>query len=203
MPSCYRVHVAEPGRFEARPAAYRRLRVSRAMRSSHSARSSSVAFPCSQFGPIPSRYPASFPGSAPAPTNPPESRQTDLCRAGRSQLPAPPCTHPGARPGSRPGIADGRQQQVPGRARLRRRPSEETAGRPGNRPASPTEESSRRAPISSWRCAAFSLSRTPNGTSRRKDQARSTSNATRLRVSRLNSTATRWIGSPRPRYLSA
>ena len=33
--------------------------------------------------------------------------------------------------------------------------------------------------------------------------ARSTANATTLRVSRLNSTATRWIGSPRQRYLSA
>ena len=34
-------------------------------------------------------------------------------------------------------------------------------------------------------------------------QPRSTSNATTLRVSRLNSTATRCIGSPRPRYFSA
>ena len=34
-------------------------------------------------------------------------------------------------------------------------------------------------------------------------QPDSTSNATTLRVSRLNSTATRWIGSPAPRYLSA
>ena len=33
--------------------------------------------------------------------------------------------------------------------------------------------------------------------------ARSTSNATRLRASLLNSTATRWIGCPKPRYLSA
>ena len=34
-------------------------------------------------------------------------------------------------------------------------------------------------------------------------QPDSTSNATTLRASRLNSTATRWIGSPVPRYLSA
>ena len=42
---------------------------------------------------------------------------------------------------------------------------------------------------------------------RYSDQAESypgsTSNAVRLRASLLNSTATRWIGSPRWRYLSA
>ena len=36
-----------------------------------------------------------------------------------------------------------------------------------------------------------------------QDQACSTSNAARLRASLLNSTAIRWIGSPRSRYLSA
>ena len=34
-------------------------------------------------------------------------------------------------------------------------------------------------------------------------QARATSKAARVRVARLNSTPSRWIGSPRPRYLSA
>ena len=38
---------------------------------------------------------------------------------------------------------------------------------------------------------------------RRPGHARSTSNAATFRVSRLNSTATRWTGWPGPRYLSA
>ena len=34
-------------------------------------------------------------------------------------------------------------------------------------------------------------------------RASATSNAVMLRVARLNSTPTRWIGSPRPRYFAA
>ena len=37
----------------------------------------------------------------------------------------------------------------------------------------------------------------------RTPHADATSNAARVRVSRLNSMPTRWMGAPRPRYLSA
>ena len=45
--------------------------------------------------------------------------------------------------------------------------------------------------------------RSPGGPVAAPRQTRSTSNDARLRVSRLNSTATRWMGRPRPRCLSA
>ena len=119
----------------------------------------------------------------------------------------------------RPGVPGGRGGGAPPRHRRARRPPPRRAGCARRRAS---RRGGRRLPGRVWTRSRpgrfrFTRSRAARGGSGRSSGSRgrdalgripdqavcSTSNAARLRASLLNSTATRWIGWPRCRYLSA